>query len=312
MLRYALNRIFWFIPTLLAITALTFLILKLTPGTGVIPAGAQQISAEQIRRLEEKYDLDKPLPQQFATYVGNAVRGDFGTSMAFQPQSVRSIIARTFPISLRLGTYATLFAVIVGVTLGVLAAVHQNGALDYFSMTLAILFYSLPNFVLGFLLILVFVVWLPDRGLDFGLNIGGIATWKDWILPTVALGAAPLATLARYTRASVIEVIRSDYVRTARAKGLSEQRVILRHVLKNALIPVITLIGPIFAAVGTGSFFVEAVFNIPGMGPYFVTSMTAKDQPMILGVVLLFGVFLAAMNLVVDLVYGLIDPRIRY
>lgn len=312
MLRFALNRIFWFFPTLLMIAALTFGILKLTPGTGVIPAGAQQISPGAIARLEEQYGLDKPLYQQFGIYLWNAVRGDFGTSFAYRPQSVRSIIERTFPVSLRLGAYATVFAVVVGVFLGVMAAVKQNGFIDYFSVTLSVLFYSLPNFVLGFLLVLFFVVWLPDRGLHLGLNIGGIEKTRDWILPTIALGAAPLATIARYTRASVIEVIRSDYVRTARAKGLREQRVIARHVLKNALIPVVTLIGPIFAAVGTGSFFVEAVFNIPGMGPFFVESMIGKDQPMVLAVVLIYGIFLAVMNLLVDLVYGFIDPRIRY
>jgi ABC-type dipeptide/oligopeptide/nickel transport system permease component len=278
----------------------------------VIPAGAQQISPDMIARLEKQYGLDKPLYQQFGIYIKNAVRGDFGTSFAYRPQTVNSIIRRTLPISLRLGAYATLFAVVVGVALGVLAAVNQNGVLDYLSVTLSILFYSLPNFVLGFLLILFVVVWLPHRGIDPGLNIGGVETARDWILPTIALGAAPLATIARYTRASVIETIRSDYVRTARAKGLSERGVILRHVLKNGLIPVVTLIGPIFAAVGTGSFFVEAVFNIPGMGPFFVTSMIAKDQPMVLAVVLVYGIFLAAMNLVVDLIYGFIDPRIRY
>ena len=312
MLRYAVNRLFWFVPTLLAIVALTFVILKLTPGTGVIPAGAQQISPEMIRRLEAQFGLDRPLHEQFGVYVWNAVRGDFGVSFAYRPQTVTSIIERTFPISLRLGAYATLFAVVVGVALGVLAAVNQNGFLDYLSVTCAILFYSLPNFVMGFLLILLFVVLLPSRGMDLGFNIGGLEQWQDWVLPTVALGAAPLATIARFTRSSVVEVIRSDYVRTARAKGLSESGVIWRHVLKNALIPVVTLIGPIFAAVGTGSFFVEEVFNIPGMGPYFVESMTAKDQPMILAVVLIYGVFLAVMNLLVDLVYGLIDPRIRY
>ena len=312
MLRYAANRIFWFIPTLLLITALTFVILKLTPGTGVVSAGTQLISEEEIARLERKYGLDKPLYQQFGIYVKNAVTGDFGTSFQYRPQTVWSIIERTFPISLRLGLYATVFAVIVGMTLGVLAAVNQNGILDYLSVTLAILFYSLPNFVMGFVLILLFVVWLPDRGIELGFNIGGLERWQDWILPTIALGAAPLATIARYTRSSMIDVIRSDYVRTARAKGLGERAVIIRHVLKNALIPVVTLIGPIFAAVGTGSFFVERVFNIPGMGPFFVESMVTKDQPMILAVVLIFGVFLAAMNLVVDLVYGFIDPRIRY
>ncbi len=312
MLRYAVNRLFWFVPTLLAIVALTFVVLKLTPGTGVIPAGAQQISPEMIRRLEAQFGLDRPLHEQFGVYVWNAVRGDFGVSFAYRPQTVSSIIERTFPISLRLGAFATLFAVVVGVALGVLAAVNQNGFLDYLSVTFAILFYSLPNFVMGFLLILLFVVLLPSQGMDLGFNIGGLDQWQDWILPTVALGAAPLATIARFTRSSVVEVIRSDYVRTARAKGLAETGVIGRHVLKNALIPVVTLIGPIFAAVGTGSFFVEEVFNIPGMGPFFVESMTAKDQPMILAVVLIYGVFLAVMNLLVDLLYGLIDPRIRY
>jgi len=312
MLRYVINRLFWFVPTVLAIVALTFIVLKLTPGTGVIPAGAQQISPDMIRRLEEQFGLDKPLYQQFGIYVWNAARGDFGVSFAYRPQTVNSIIDRTFPISLRLGAYATIFAVIIGMTLGTLAAVNQNGFIDYLSVTAAILFYSLPNFVMGFLLILLFVVWLPGQGVDLGFNVGGLEKWQDWVLPTIALGAAPLATIARYTRSSVVEVIRSDYVRTARAKGVGERRVIMRHVLKNALIPVVTLIGPIFAAVGTGSFFVEEVFNIPGMGPFFVESITAKDQPMILAVVLIFGIFLAFMNLLVDLLYGFIDPRIRY
>jgi ABC-type dipeptide/oligopeptide/nickel transport system permease component len=165
---------------------------------------------------------------------------------------------------------------------------------------------------MGFLLILAFAVWLPDHGVNLGLRIGGWEGPRDWILPTIALAAAPLATLARYTRSSMIDVIRSDYVRTARAKGLAERKVVLKHVLKNALIPVVTLVGPIFAAVGTGSFFVEQVFNVPGMGKYYVESMQTKDQPMILAVTLIFGIFLALMNLLVDIAYGLIDPRIRY
>jgi ABC-type dipeptide/oligopeptide/nickel transport system permease component len=312
MLRYIAERVFWFVPTILLLVALTFTILKLTPGTGVVPAGAQIVTQDQIESLKRNYGLDKPLYQQFGIYVWNAARGDFGDSFQLRGQSVNSIIARTFPISLRLGAYATLFAVVVGLTLGVLAAVNQNGILDYLSVTFAILFYSLPNFVMGFLLILLFAVWLPTQGVDLGFNIGGTQRWQDWVLPTIALGAAPLATIARYTRSSVIEAIRSDYVRTARAKGLTERGVVFKHVLKNALIPVVTLIGPIFAAVGTGSFFVEAVFNIPGMGPFFVDSITAKDQPMVLAVVLIYGVFLAVMNLLVDIIYGFIDPRIRY
>lgn len=310
MLRFALNRIFWLVPTLLAMAAITFGIMHATPGSPFNVSDKQR--PEDIARLEALYGLDKPLPEQFVRYVWNALHFDFGISYSARPQTVNDIIGRTFPISLHLGFMALIFAIGVGMLLGVLAAVNQNGWIDYFSVTLAILFYSMPSFVMGFLLILIFAVYLPDMGIDMGFRVGGWERPRDWILPTIALGAAPLATLARYTRSSMIEVIRSDFVRTARAKGLTDQSVVSKHVLKNALIPVVTLIGPIFAAVGTGSFFVEEVFNIPGMGKFFVTSMQTKDQTMILAVVLLYGVFLAVMNLVVDLVYGLIDPRIRY
>jgi ABC-type dipeptide/oligopeptide/nickel transport system permease component len=290
--------------------AFTFLIMQATPGSPFQLSDKQ--SPEDIARLEALYGLDKPIPEQFVTYVWNAVHLDFGISYHSRPQTVNQIISRTFPISLHLGAMATLFAVAVGMTLGVLAAINQNGWIDYGSVTLAVLFYSMPSFVMGFLLILLFAVWLPDLGVNLGFRVGGWERPLDWVLPTIALGAAPLATLARYTRSSMIEVIRSDFVRTARAKGLTEQGVVTKHVLKNALIPVVTLIGPIFAAVGTGSFFVEQVFNIPGMGKFFVTSMQVKDQTMILAVVLIYGVFLAGMNLIVDLLYGVIDPRIRY
>jgi ABC-type dipeptide/oligopeptide/nickel transport system permease component len=310
MLRFALNRMFWFVPTLLAMAAVTFFIMQATPGSPFDVSDKQR--PEDIQRLEALYGLDKPVHEQFVRYVWNAVHLDFGISYHARPQTVSDIIGRTFPISLHLGAMATLFAIVVGMTLGVLAAVNQNGIVDYASVTMAVLFYSMPSFVMGFLLILLFVVWLPDIGIDLGFRVGGWERPQDWVLPVIALGAAPLATLARYTRSSMIEVIRSDFVRTARAKGLTEQGVVSKHVLKNALIPVVTLIGPIFAAVGTGSFFVEQVFNIPGMGKFFVTSMQVKDQTMILAVVLLYGVFLAAMNLAVDLLYGVIDPRIRY
>ena len=312
MLAYIINRVFWFVPTLLVITLLTFLILQATPGSGVISQGAQVVDQRVVERLEAEYGLDKPLYQQFGIYVWNILNGDFGTSFIYRPQTVNSILERTFPISLQLGVYATVLAVVVGVALGVLSAIHQNGAIDYFSVTLAVLFYSLPNFVMGFVLILTFVVYLPRIGIDFNFNVGGLDSWKDWILPTVALAATPLATIARFTRSSMIEVLQSDFVRVARAKGLRENKVIMRHVIKNALIPIITLIGPIFAAVATGSFFVEAVFNIPGMGRYYVESFVAKDQPMILAVTLIYAVMLAAMNVVVDVLYGFIDPRIRY
>jgi len=312
MLGFAIKRVFWLIPTLLVMTLLTYFIMELTPGSPFDLENANGITPEMIARLEAQYGLDKPWYERYVIYVGNAVQGDFGESYSYRPQQVSAIIGRTLPVSLKLGLMATVFAIVFGMILGILAAVNQNGIIDYISITIAILFYSMPNFVMGFVLILLFAIWLPNHGLDLGLRPSGWDGPKDWILPTVALGAAPLATIARYTRSSMIDVIRSDYVRTARAKGLAQRKVVLKHVLKNALIPVVTLIGPIFAIVGTGSFFVEKIFNVPGMGKFYVESMQTKDQTMILAVVLIFGVFLAVMNIIVDILYGLIDPRIRY
>jgi ABC-type dipeptide/oligopeptide/nickel transport system permease component len=312
MARWLLIRVLWLIPTVLAMAAVTFVIMQATPGSPFMLGNMDRVTPEVRDRLEEMYGLNDPKIVQFGRYVSNSLRGDFGESYVWRGQEVRDIIARTFPVSLHLGTMAIIVAVTIGMSLGILAAVNQNGLLDYFSITLAILFYSMPNFVMGFLLLLLFAVWLPDAGIDLGFNVSGWNSPIDWVLPTIALAAAPLATLARYTRSSMVEVIRSDYVRTARAKGLTEQKVITKHVLKNALIPVVTLIGPIFAAIGTGTFFVEQVFNVPGMGKFYVESMQSKDQPMIMAVTLVYGVFLATMNVVVDVVYGFIDPRIRY
>lgn len=310
MIRYITIRILWLFPTIITIAAVVFVIMHATPGSPFGGAVAN-MRPEDIARMEKHYGYDKPLPVQFGKYVWQAAQGDFGESYSRRPQKVGTIIRRTFPVSFHLGVMGLVFATVGGLTLGVLAAVNQNGLTDYFSVTLAVLFFSVPNFVLGFLLLLLFVFWIPGwTGLEF-FNIGGWESPRDWILPTIALGAGPLAIIARYTRSSMIDVIRSDYVRTARAKGLAEQKVILKHVLKNALIPVVTLLGPLLAALATGSFFVEQIFAIPGMGKFFVTSMQAKDQPMILGVVLIYGVFLAIMNLFVDVIYGIIDPRIR-
>jgi len=312
MLGFIIKRVLWLIPTLLVMTLLTYFIMELTPGSPFDLANANGITPEMIARLEHQYGLDKPWYERYVIYVKNALQGNFGESYSYRPQQVSDIIARTMPTSLWLGTMATMFAVTFGMTLGVLAAVNQNGIIDYITVTISILFYSMPNFVMGFVLILLFAIWLPNHGIDLGFRPSGWSGPKDWILPTIALGAAPLATIARYTRSSMIDVIRSDYVRTARAKGLAQQKVVIKHVLKNALIPVVTLIGPIFAIVATGSFFVEKIFNVPGMGKFYVESMQTKDQTMILAVVLIFGVFLAVMNILVDIVYALIDPRIRY
>ncbi len=309
MVQYTLNRLFWLIPTILAMSIIVFVVAHNKPGSPLDPSaqGRNSLSDEQMANLRAKYGLDKPLWVQYKNFVLNALRGDFGTSFIYKTRSVRDIIGETFPTSLQLGTLALVIAITLGVTLGVLAAVNQNGPLDYFSIGVAVLGTSLPNFVIAIFLVLIFSLklkWLPTIGWDF-------SNPKTLILPTVVLALGPLAVLARYTRSSMIDVIRSDYVRTARAKGLGEQRVIVGHVLKNALIPVITLIGPLFAAVGTGSFIVEQIFAVPGMGKFFVLSMQGRDYPMIMAVILLYGIFLAFMNLVVDLTYGVLDPRIR-
>ena len=308
MLRYTIERLIWLVPTLLAMALVTFLVMHATPGSPLDPnaPNANSLPPALQKNLAEKYGLDQPLYLQFLTFVKNAVTLDFGFSYAFKSRTVSEILANTFPVSLQLGTYAFIFAVVTGIFLGVVAATHQNSFLDNFCVVVATLGISLPNFVISILMIVLFAItlqWLPATGWS---------TPRHWILPTLALGLGPMAVIARYTRSSVLEVIRSDYARTARAKGLNQRVVITRHILKNALIPVVTILGPIFAAIGTGSFFVESIFAVPGMGKFFVTSMTSRDYNMIMAVILLYGVFLGIMNLVVDLLYGIFDPRIRY
>ena len=308
MFHYAIRRLLWLVPTLLAMALLTFGIMHATPGSPLDPVaeGANPLSPEAQKNLAEHYGLDKPLHQQFGIFIWNALRGEFGNSFVYKTRSVRDIIVSTFPISLFLGTMAFVLAVVGGLTLGILAATYQNRGWDYLSVSVATVGVAIPNFVLAVFLIILFSFVIPL------FPTGGWDSWRNWVLPTVTLALGPMGIVARFTRASMLEVIRADYTRTARAKGLGEGPVIFRHALKNAFIPIVTLLGPMFAAVGTGSFFVEAVFRVPGMGKFFVESMTGRDYPMIMAVVLTYGVFLALMNLAVDLAYGLLDPRIRY
>jgi ABC-type dipeptide/oligopeptide/nickel transport system permease component len=305
---YAISRLLWLAPTLLAMALVTFLVMHATPGSPLDPVaeGANPLSPETQKNLAEHYGLDKPLWQQFAIFVGNAVQGDFGHSYVYKTRTVREIILETFPVSLLLGSMALAIAVVGGLTLGILAAVYQNRGWDYLSVSLATVGVAVPNFVLAVFLIILFSFVVPL------FPTGGWDSPRTWVLPTITLAMAPMGIIARFTRASMLEVIRADYTLTARAKGLGEGPVVFKHALRNALIPVVTLLGPMFAAVGTGSFFVESIFRVPGMGQFFVLSMTGRDYPMIMAVVLTYGVFLAVMNLVVDLTYGALDPRIRY
>jgi ABC-type dipeptide/oligopeptide/nickel transport system permease component len=298
----------WLVPTLLAMALVTFLVMHATPGSPLDPVaeGANPLSPEAQKNLAEHYGLDKPLWQQFAIFVAKAARGDFGFSFVYKTRTVTEILRDTFPVSLFLGSMALALAVAGGLTLGILAAVYQNRGWDYVSVSLATVGVAVPNFVLAVFLIIIFSFMLPL------FPTGGWDSPRAWVLPTITLALAPMGIIARFTRASMLEVIRADYTLTARAKGLAEAPVIFKHALKNALIPVVTLLGPLFAAVGTGSFFVESIFRVPGMGRFFVQSMTGRDYPMIMAVVLTYGAFLAIMNLVVDLAYGALDPRIRY
>src|SRR5713226_6702498 len=286
----------------------TFLVMHATPGSPLDPIaeGANPLSPEAQRNLAARYGLDRPLWEQFVIFLEKAVQGDFGTSFVYRSRTVAEIIGEALPVSLLLGAMAMAVAVAGGLALGVLAAVHQNRAWDYVSVSLATFGVAVPNFVLAVFFIILFSLMIPL------FPTGGWDSPRTWVLPTLALALAPLGIVARYTRASMLDVIRADYTLTARAKGLGEWPVIFKHALKNALIPVVTLLGPMFAAIGTGSFFVESIFRVPGMGRFFVESMTGRDYPMIMTVVLVYGAFLALMNLVVDLLYGLLAPRIRY
>lgn len=308
MAQYIARRLLMIIPTLIAISLITFIIMHATPGSPLQPTApnANPLPPAAQQALARRFGLDKPLWQQYLVYLKNIWNLDFGISYQYRTREVKDIIYRTFPISLHLGAMAMAVAILVGIPLGVLAAVNQNGPIDYLCSLFATLGVSLPNFILALFLIVLFVRLVPIIP-----RTGGWSSPIDWVLPTLALSLGPVGILARYTRASMVEVMRQDFIRTAQAKGLSDLQVILRHVLKNGLIPPITILGPMFAAIGTGSPFVEKIFRVPGMGRFFVDSLITRDYPMIMAVILLYGAFLAVMNLLVDVLYGIVDPRIR-
>jgi ABC-type dipeptide/oligopeptide/nickel transport system permease component len=308
MLRYTLFRLLWMIPVLIGMTMIVFTIMHNIPGSPLDPYGANRaLTEEEQKNLAEKYGLDKPLWQQYLVYMSQLVRFDLGESYTRRGQSVNEIIGRGIGTSLYLGLVAMGVAVLGGVTLGVIAASRQNGPIDYLCTFLATMGVAFPNFVIG-----VFVVYLFVLEWKIIPRTGGLEQPADWVLPVVALCLGPLGIISRYVRSSMVEVIRSDFVRTARAKGAHERRVMLQHVLKNGLIPPLTIIGPLIAAICTGSPAIETIFRIPGIGRYFAESIVQRDYSMIMGVILIYGVFLAFMNLVVDLLYGVVDPRIRY
>jgi len=289
---------------LFVVAFVTFCLMHLVPGG---PWDRDKALPQTVvDNLNRKYGLDQPFLIQFKNYIFNAVRGDLGVSYIYQDRSVTSIIMGGFPVSATLGLVAFLIAILVGVPLGIAAAIKQNSFVDYFAVIFATIFASMPNFVLGILLMIIFSVtlhWFPTSGW------GSI---RQIIMPAFALAALPAAYMARISRASMLDVTRQDYIRTARAKGLTERVVLVRHILRNAMIPVITIAGPELAGLVTGSFIVESLFSVPGIGRLFVQSVSQRDYGLIMGTVLFYAFAIAIINLVVDILYGMIDPRIRY
>ena len=304
MARYVLMRLLGLIPVLLILSMITFALMHDVPG-GPWKYGQRPFSDEQLAALKARYGLDKPVWRQYLTWLGGVVRLDFGMSFKHPDESVLGLIGRTWPTTMHLGLMALVVAFATGLPLGIIAALKQNSWLDYLVTLVSTLGFVLPHFVWGILFILIFALalkWVPTGGWD---------SPKQWILPVAAYALAPMATVARYTRASVIEVMRADYVRTARAKGLSERDVMQRHVLRNAMIPLLTVFGPLIPDLITGSIFIEAIFRVPGLGAFWVTSTFDRDYPMIIGLTLLWAVLIAITYLITDVLYVFVDPRIR-
>ncbi len=300
------------IPVVFFVIVITFVLMHSAQGSPWDKAGGRQLSQVVIDNLNKKYGLDKPVWEQFLLYVWNVLHFDFGLSYQYQGKSVLELIGGGWPYTATIGVLAFAMIVPIGVGLGVLAALRQNSRIDYATMGFATFAASFPNFVVGALMIVFFSVLLYKwTGGDFFLPAGGWGVDDHLIMPAVTLALLPIAYTARLTRASTLETIRQDYIRTAWAKGLSERLVVVRHVLKNSLIPVVTTLGPTFAFLVTGSVIVEQVFTIPGIGRAFVVAVTSRDYPMILGTTVLFSIVIAAANLVVDILYVFIDPRVR-
>lgn len=303
MAQYLLRRLTTVLISLWLIVSLTFLIMHAIPGG---PFASEKKLPDIIQRnLEERYHLNDPLYKQYIDYFKNLLHGDLGPSYKYEHRTVNDIIREGFPVSAILGTLAVIFSLFFGVLAGVVSALRHNRWQDYLVMILATIGFSVPSFILSGLLMFIFA---------YQLRIFPPAMWGTWqqaILPSLALAALPTAFIARMTRSSMLEVMQQDYIKTAKAKGLSAKVIISRHVLRNAILPVITYLGPLIATVLTGNFVVESIFAIPGLGRWFVTSVTNRDYTVILGVTIFYSAFLMLMNFLIDLAYLAVDPRIK-
>jgi oligopeptide transport system permease protein len=300
---YVVKRVVQSSFVLLVIATLTFFLLRIVPGG---PFDSEKALTPEIKaNIEAKYNLNAPLHEQYTNYIIGLFKGDLGQSYKFLGRGVTEIITESFPVSFQLGVFALVLTFTLGIFMGVVAAARHNTWIDRIIMITAVSNVSLPSFLLAAVFIMVFGFWL---------RILPVALWDGpsyYLLPVLVLGLRPVAIIARLTRASVLDVIRSDFIRTARAKGLDEKVVLFKHVLKNSLIPVLTFSGPLVAATLSGSFIVEHIFNIPGMGKHFIQSVTNRDYPLIMGLTLIFSFLLVFANLIVDLLYTYFDPRIK-
>jgi len=311
--QYAIRRVLLMIPTLLFVALVTFVLAQAAPGSPFERNPDKPLPPDVARNLAEKYGLNKPVHEQFITYVGNAVRFDFGDSI-IRRRAVADIIGDGLPKTAQLGLQALIVALAVAIPLGIVSALRQNTAVDYGSVFFATIGTTIPSFVLAIFGIYLFGVtlgWVPIVGWGNGCGPLPSCDVKRMILPTLLLAAGPAAFLTRLTRASVLEAVRQDFIRTARSKGLHERAVIMVHALRNALIPIVTIIGPVTAGLLVGSFFIEYMFNIPGSGREYIRAINSRDYPVIMGTTLLYAFFIVIANLAVDLTYGVLDPRIK-
>jgi oligopeptide transport system permease protein len=298
-----MRRLLTSVITLFLVVTLTFFLMQAVPGG---PFLGDAVNPEVTRRLLEKYGYDKPLLEQYVRYMGDLFQGDLGYSMVDKAgMSVNTIIAKYFPVSFRLGMIALLIAVCLGIPLGLLAAVRHNSLYDRFFIFFASFFVSVPSFIMTIALMLIFGMWLQI------LPVAYLSNWQSYIMPVFGMAIYPMLHLARLTRTTMLDVTNQDYIRTARAKGLSTASVMFKHAFRNAMIPVVTAVGPLVAGILTGSFVVEKVFAISGIGRYFISSVGSRDYSLIMGTTIFFAVILIACNYVVDLLYGIIDPRIK-
>ncbi|WP_066015354.1 MULTISPECIES: oligopeptide ABC transporter permease OppB [Endozoicomonas] len=305
MFTYITKRLLAAIPTLLIIITIAFFMMRIAPG-GPFDA-ERQLPPEIEANILKAYDLDKPLYQQYFIYVGNLLRFDFGPSYKFRDFSVTELILTGLPASMQIGGMAILIAALIGISLGTLAALYQNQKTDYAIMGVAMTGIAIPNFVVAPILSLIFGVylsWLPVAG-------WGDGSARNLVLPVISLALPQIAYIARLTRGSMVEVLHSNYIRTARAKGLRERLVVIRHAIKGALLPVVSYLGPAAAAVTTGSVVIESIYDIPGVGRYFVNAALNRDYPLVMGVVIFYATLIIIMNLIVDVIYSFLDPKLR-